>query len=657
MALCTFSKARSGVLLIIIIAMVVNGCGISRHDTFYGKTSPPRGQVLRYVSGGEPGSLDPQAGIPLGAIVRIQLALFEGLCEYDPKNMEPIPAIAERWEVNRDSSEYIFHLRRNARWSNGEQITARDFLYSFRRGLSPKLAAPMASLGYYIKYAEAYNARRVFVRDPGNNTYLLTKDFPGEAAEAQSEETSFGADTEFHRYIKSPERLTLSGNATKRAKAVQDNPKLQAALAGKVFDPVRAEDIGVEAVDDFTFRITLSQTVSFFLKMMTHPFFRVVPQKVTEQYQEAWTQPEHIVTSGAFKLKTWTPYHELIVVRDPNYWDAARVQLDEIRFYPMEHEWAIMSEYKVGEVDAVFNHAVPTAWLEMIRPLKDYMDAPEAEISYYQFNITKPPMNDVRVRKAFNMAVNKVSLARWRNAGKPLTAFMPEAIFPGYPQSTGDSFDPLKARELLAQAGYKDAAGNYDPEKFPVDTVELLYDDSPTYKAISEYLQAQWKQNLGVTLPIRSMELKTLITRSYDLDYTGIARGSWVADYMDPYTFLSLFATPGNPTGWYDPKFAALLDEANRMLDTQRRYELLAQAEALLLEAQPVIPLMTETTNWMKKPYVKGMYPNPTTLHPWKFVCIEHDPAKWDYGVPNLSYEKKDADFKEREKELPVCSK
>jgi oligopeptide transport system substrate-binding protein len=108
---------------------------------------------------------------------------------------------------------------------------------------------------------------------------------------------------------------------------------------------------------------------------------------------------------------------------------------------------------------------------------------------------------------------------------------------------------------------------------------------------------------------------------------------------MDPFTFLGIFysATGANGTGWYDPKYVALLDEANRTIDPQRRYQLLAQAEQILLDAQPVIPLTVGTTRMMKKPYVKGFYPNPAALHSWKAVFIERDQSKWDYGMPSMA--------------------
>jgi oligopeptide transport system substrate-binding protein len=212
-----------------------------------------------------------------------------------------------------------------------------------------------------------------------------------------------------------------------------------------------------------------------------------------------------------------------------------------------------------------------------------------------------------------------------------LTAFTPEGIFPGYPQPAGDPFDVQRARALLAEAGYRDTSGQYDPSTFPISEVELTYNTTERNRQIAEYVQAQWKQNLGLTVPLKNMEWKTFLDYRAKLEFKGIARSGWVGDYMDPYTFLDLFTTKtgDNGTGWYDLDYVAAVRAANREPDPAKRYQLLARAEKILLDAQPVIPLGTSSTNWMKKPYVKGMYPNPVTLHAWKYVYIEHDPAKW----------------------------
>lgn len=650
-------KQIAVLLLLASIVLAAISCTVSSNkEPFFGKTVPPERNIFRYVTGDEPESLDPAIsnGQPEA---RIYMALYDGLVEYDGKTLEPRPALAERWQGNNDSSEFKFYLRHNGRWSNGDPIDANDFVYSFRRALAKETASRNAYLAYYIKYAQAYNEQKVFVRDPQTGQFLNAKDFdeatPPEplagspldgakseyvAAETEPQQTP---ESDFHKTLHTPLRLTLPGDAKARTKALDANPKLKAAVANKELVPVKAEDIGVEAIDQYTVRISLVQPAPFFVGLLAHQVFRIVPRKVVEKYGSTWTQPQNIVTCGPFKVKTWQPYDKLVVERDPMYWDAATVKLDEIHFYPMADNPTIMNLYKVGEVDAVLNHTVPNAWLEVVRTKQDYMDGPEAAINYLLINVTQPPMNDVRVRKAFNYAIDKNAWAAWRKIVKPLTAFTPEGIFNGYPQPKGDQFNPEEARRLLGEAGFpvtKNSNGSYSCPKFPVDQVEYIYNTQESNKAMAEWMQAQWKQNLGITISLRNMEWKTFLNVRAKLEYKGFSRGAWSADYMDPFTFLSLFYTGGESgTGWQDPKYVAMLDEANRTLDPVKRYQMLAQAEKFLIDAQPMIPIDTAAINWVKKPYVKGMYPNAGSLFPWKFVYIERDPSKWDYGTPSMN--------------------
>jgi ABC-type oligopeptide transport system substrate-binding subunit len=649
----------AGTALASLVAAGISCRVVATTGTFYGSTTPPKQNILRYVNGDEPESLDPpvSSGQPEG---RIYMALYQGLVEYDPKSLKPIPDLAERWDVNNDSSEFVFHLRHNARWSNGDPITSHDFLYSIRRGLSPEMASKNAFMAYPITYAEAYNSKWVFAQDKTTKEFLLVKDLTdgtetGPVAlsqtaidpktpeyQAAAGEPPSASDTAFHHMMHSPARVTLPGDEATRNKLLAKDAKLKAAVENKEFVPVTAADVGVEAVDDYTVRISLSQPAAYFLGMMGHQFFRLVPQKVVEKYKEAWTDPAHIVTCGAFKVKEWRPYSELVVERDPMYWDAANVHLDEIHFFVSTDNPTTLNLYKVGEADATLNHTVPNAWLDYVRPLKDYMDGAEASIVYININVTKPPMNDLRVRRAFNMAIDKINYAKSRRITKPLSAFTPEGIFVGYPQPQGEGFDPELARKLLGEAGFpvtKEADGSFQCKSFPVSQVEFIFNSASSNKTMAEFMQAQWKQNLGITVQLRSMEFKTFMPARAKLDYKGFAIGLWGADYMDPYTFLGLFSVPTgvNGTGWYDPKYVTMLDEANRMLDPLERFKKLALAEKYLIDNQPIIPIETSSLNFMKKPYVKGMYPNAASLYPWKFVYIERDPAKWDYGIPSLA--------------------
>src|SRR5690606_10624752 len=153
----------------------------------------------------------------------------------------------------------------------------------------------------------------------------------------------------------------------------------------------------------------------------------------------------------------------------------------------MDDATTMMNLYKAGEVDALYNHTVPIAWIDMIRPLADYMDAPENSIEFYVFNTTKPPMDDVRVRRAFNLAIDKEGLVRFKRAGKALPAFPPEGHYPGYMQPEGDAFAVRRARELLAEAGYADATGKYDPSKFPAALVQVTYNTSENNRQMAEF--------------------------------------------------------------------------------------------------------------------------------------------------------------------------
>ena len=638
---------------------------LATNEEFFGKTTPPEQNILRYVNGGEPETLDPpmSSGQPEA---RIFMALFDGLVEYHPKSLHAMPAIAESWETNGDSSEFVFHLRRNARWSNGEPINAQDFIYSIRRALAPETVSRSAGQAYLLQYAEAYNSGAMFVRDPATGQFLLENDVADEGhAESQeplsqkplgtgetftrsfpapdpSDSPAPIADTASHQSMHSPARLTIPASEKERAKLLASNPKLQAAIQGKEFVKVKGEDIGVEAVDDYTIRISLRQPTPYFTGLLAHPFFRFVPRKAIEKYGDQWTDPAHIVTCGPFKLKSWKPYNKVVVERDPMYWDAANVRLDEIRFYVSTDHPTTMNLYRVGEADAVVNHSVPNPWLDIVRPKKDYMDGAEAAITYILINVTHPPMNDLRVRRAFNMAIDKVTYSKSKRITKPLSAFTPEGIFVGYPQPKGDGFDPERARQLLGEAGYpviRNADGTFKCEKFPVGEVFFNYAAHTSNKALAEFMQAQWKQNLGITVMLRSVEFKTFNQDRSKRAYKGFALTIWGADYMDPVTFLNIFLTNGgdNGSGWWDQKYVDLIEAGNHSANPQQRYELLAQAEKYLLDAQPMIPLETPAVNWVKKPYVKGLYPNPASLFAWKFVYIERDPAKWDYATPSLT--------------------
>ena len=644
-------------------SFIAAGCSSSAKSQFFGQTSAPSDNTVRYITGSEPESLDP--AIPNGQPeARIMMALYDGLIEYHPITLDPIPGVAQSWELKEGGTEYIFNLRPNAKFSNGDPITAHDFVYTFRRGFKPELASRNASLGYYIKYSEAYNAGFSFVRG-GDGQFLLKKDFVETVSgpETTSEPLATG-ESEVHKFLDGPERLTIPSAEKDRTKLLDGDPKLKAAVDGKELVPVKAEDIGVEAIDDFTLRIKLYQPAPYFAGLLGHQFFRVVPQKIVEKFGDRWSRPENIVTSGSFKVLAHRPYDELIVVKDPQNWDAANVKLDRIEFYPLDEQTTMMNLYKSGRVDATYNHTIPAPWFDQVSQYKDeYLLHPEVASEFYVINVKKPPMDNQKVREAFALAIDRDAYAMLRRTYKPLVDFVPFGIFPKYEEARekiysqelkklGSSLDEWKARKfnaekarkLMTEAGFpvEQSGSGWKCPTFPAEAVSITYNTSESNKSTAEFVQAQWKQNLGITVQLKNMEFKTYLPLLNKVDYQGFGRRGWVGDYMDPYTFLYLFYSPQNTgaTGWWDAKYDRILDEANNTMDPQARYEKMAEAEFYMMQKQIVIPLGVPGTSWLKKPYVKGMYPNPGTLHAWKFVYIEPDPAKWDRQVDNMMSEK-----------------
>ncbi|HRH42824.1 MAG TPA: peptide ABC transporter substrate-binding protein, partial [Pyrinomonadaceae bacterium] len=614
MARISFSQARLSVALV-VFSLIFNSCTSSANNRYYGKTEAPKDNVLRYISGSEPESLDPQVanGQPEA---RIYMSLYDGLVEYHPKTMEAIPGIAESWEISKDGTEYIFNLRKNAKFSDNTPITAKDFVFMFRRALSPELASRSALFGYSLKYGEAYNSGGLFVKNP-DGTFLLKKDFEENSMAVETHDM-LGSASEFHKFMDSPERLWVKADEKERAEQLEANPKLRAAIEGKELVPVKAEDIGVEAVDDYTLRLKLYQPAPYFIGLLAHQLFRVIPRHVIEKYGKDWTRPENIVTSGAFKVAVHKPYDKLVVVKNPTYWDAANVHLDSIEFYPLDEATTMMNLYKTNDIYAIYNHTPPAAWLDQIKGINkdEYMDHPEVATEFYVINVKKPPMDNVKVRQAFALAIDRVSLAKFRKVAKPLTDFTPEGIFPKYEEARKKVqaqklkelkiseeewkkriFDPERARKLLAEAGFpvQGSEGSYTCPTFPTDKVNISYNTADSNKAVAEFVQAQWKQNLGITIQLKNMEFKTFLPMLNKVEYEGFGRRGWVGDYMDPFTFVGLFYTKANDgaTGWWNQDFDNLLTKSNAELDEQKRYELIAEAEFMVMQQQPVIPLMT----------------------------------------------------------------
>lgn len=642
-------SARVRYSLVIILALfwllALTGCAEKASTRYWGRVSPPSDNILRYVTGSEPESLDPGWGGQPES--RILIGLYDRLVEVEPRSMEPIPSLATHWEIDDSGTVYTFYLRKNARFSNGDPITAKDFVWSSQRLLDPALASRYGYFGYDIKYAEAISTGGAFVRKYGG---FLAAEPRGQDESVLASCTQDG-----------PACLTVPLDPESRAELFKIDPALEQRIEDAEFVPVKPTDLAVEALGDHTLRITLIRPAPYFLSLLAAQYFSVLHRPSIEKHGADWLRPENIVTSGTFKVASWKPYDELFLVKNPFYWDASNVKLGGVRFYPLEEVTTMMNLYKSGRVDAIYNHTVPSAWFAYITQFRDeYLLHPEMSNSFYGFSVKKPPVDKLEVRKALSLAIDRKALAGYMKTQQSLTSFIPEGVFPEYDKVKAKvfaelakrdgisddewksrGFDPARACSYIKKAGYTVVPardGRCRVKDFPVGDVNITYNTKEEHKQVAEFVQAQWKQNLGIEVQIKNLEWKTYLEHRGKVQYKGAIRAGWVGDYIDPYTYSQFFYSTRNDsgTGWWNAEYDQLIRKANSTRDPERRLEILAEAEYLVLADQPVIPLGTMLSSWMKKPYVKGMYPNPGTLHPWKFVWIERDPAKWDRNVAEI---------------------
>ncbi|HEY3853905.1 MAG TPA: peptide ABC transporter substrate-binding protein [Verrucomicrobiae bacterium] len=539
-----FSFAVLGLLALSTCLLALSGCG--KRETLVDIGN--RTQEYRVGNSDEPSDLDPQTAI--GEIEHyIMVALYEGLVIGDPKTVAPIPGVAKSWDISPDGKTYTFHLRDNARWSNGDPVTARDFLESYHRMLMPSLAAQYSYMLYPVTNAEAFNNGKI---------------------------TNF-------------------------------------------------DEVGFKALDNLTFEIKLHSPAPYLLSMMIHDSWFPVPISTIKKYgalddrSNPWTRPEHIVGNGPFVLKEWRMNSHILVERSSNYWDVASVRLNKIYFDPEESYETAERMFRSGEVHTVREapHSKVQFYLKTHPNLIN--DYPQATTYFYKFNVTRPPMNDKRVRQALAMSIDRHAITETiARAGEiPALCYTPPDMA-GYTAKARIREDIPAARKLLAEAGYPDG------KNFP--RVELLYNTLQLHKAIAEALQEMWKQNLNIDIVLRNEEWKVYLDSMRRLDYS-MSRAGWGADYMDPGTFLDVFTTGSgnNETGWSNPEYDRLCALAGSIGDQTARYDAYQKAEAILLDELPILPIYFQTRPRLILPSVKGWYPNLMDQPNYKSLYLDAD--------------------------------
>lgn len=504
-----------------------------------------REQVLHRGLSADLSGLDPHliTGLPE---INVACALFEGLVGEHPETGAPVPAVAERWETSADGLTWTFHLRAEARWSNGDPVTAHDFVASIRRALSPELGADNVALLFVLANAEAWH---------------------------------------------------------------------QGALRD-------ATQVGAAALDDRTLRLTLAHPAPYLPALLPHPVWYPVHLPTFERHGGAtrrdtkWTEPGNLVGNGPFVLREHRRGQVIIVEKSPTYWDAATVRLNAIHFHPAADVDSEERAFRAGQLH--ITEALPVARVESYR--RDQPGvlriSPFLDTYFYRLNTTRPGLDHKLVRRALSLAIDRAAITDriTRGGQQPAAAFVPAGL-EGYTPPALLSTDLAAARALLAEAGFPEGRG--------LPPLEILINSSGNHRVIAEAVQQMWRQ-LGVQVELNNMEQSSLFAKRRALDYS-VLRSEWVADFADPKSFLDVFrgGSSNNHTGWNHLRYDALLRDADHAADPAVRHELLRQAEAVLLEELPIIPLYHFTTVRLVHPAVRGWHPLPLDRHPYKHVWLE----------------------------------
>ncbi|HEX8558689.1 MAG TPA: peptide ABC transporter substrate-binding protein [Pyrinomonadaceae bacterium] len=609
--------ARLCASLALSAALLLGGCfREERGERFYGKVSTPAAREFRWSDGGLPKVFDPAraAAPPDTDAVR---ALYEGLTDYEPGTLRPVPAVASRWESAEGGRRWTFHLREGARWTNGDPVTAHDFVRSWQRTLRLGERAPHAALLSNIEGAQALAAAPA------------PEDAQAAAAPTAADEQA---------------RAERQGQG--RGARAQSQPTPPAAL-------------GVVALDQRTLRVTLRRPDASFPALVAHPVFRPVHElspesdlaglREEQSHERGGPTQVGIVTNGAFSLARLAG-DSVELERAASYWDAASVKLERVRFVDSGGTEAALAAYRAGEVDVVSNAAVEPLAVKLLTPYEDFRRETFAALNYYRFNTARPPFDDLRVRRALAYAldVQRLSADTLGGATEPTHRFLPSPVenFGGdaaggpargagaqYTEGAGDSeggkdsegaegaggepgrlaHNVERARRLLEEAGYPGGVN------FP--RVRLLVNRNEQQRLVAQAVARMWRDALGVEteIIIRPWEEYEAMLRAGDYD---VARRSLVMQTTDEETnMLQLFADPAAEsaaTAAATPEAApqtpapddAPAPEAGPAAGGRADAEPVILTEEQALRELPAIPLHFASSYALVKPYVDGFESN-----------------------------------------------
>jgi oligopeptide transport system substrate-binding protein len=635
-----------------------------------------------FVNGTEVQSLDQAivTGQPEGRIIN---ALFEGLYHpmpdpADPHKLRPTPGAAESCDISDDAKTYTFHMRPTAKWSNGDPVTAHDFVWSWRRTMHPETASEYAYQLHYIRGAAKFNLQELEI---GDRVEVELADRPDENQLFPSGTMHAGVlkeiqkppEPEIDKKISEAERKRIEDDWRDRWTYVVevynpagepgtirwDGPAKVQRFSRKPSDKTTQRslwilphfgEVGAKAVDDRTLVVELNSPTPYFLDLVAfYPLYPVNRRCVEAYGFPEWTKPGKIVGNGAFTLEMRRIGDRIRLRKNPLYWDADNVELEIVDALAVESEATQLNMYMNFQTD--WATTVPTAMIPELRQRPDFRSTAEMTTYFYRVNIERPPLDDHRVRAALNMAIDKRMIVEYvtRAGQQPARSFVPPGMV-GYTGAECSDFNMQEAKRLLAEAGY--------PNGRNMPKVEILFNTLEAHRDIAEVIQQQWKQ-LGVDVELKNVAWGVYLDFVTQQKYE-IARAGWIGDYPDPNTFLDMFVTdgPNNNTGWSNKLYDDLIAGAKVEPDAARRMEMFHDAEAILMDnweavkdAQlkanlaamraanpkvgglPVMPIYFRVSLNMVRTYVKGVppydkfgtgfFPNLQDIHPLHIIRID----------------------------------
>ena len=369
------------------------------------------------------------------------------------------------------------------------------------------------------------------------------------------------------------------------------------------------ETLGVKAVDDATLEVTLTQPNAALLAMLAHPSLVPIDKVLVNRFGEQWTKPEHIVTSGPYKLSAWVVNERIVAERNPRYWDNEHTVINKVTWLPIHSEAADVNRYKAGEIDIVYTVPI-NQFAQLKKTMGDQLNvSPQLATYYYEFNTTRPPFNDPRVRLALNMALDKDIIAeKVLGQGQRPAWLISQPDIGGVKLQNPDYASwprdkrIAEAKKLLSEAGYSDS----HPLVF-----NLLYNTSESHQRVAIAASSMWKKNLGVEAKLQNQEWKTMLDTMHTHNFDAV-RYAWIADYDDAATFLNNFRTGDseNTSQYSNPAYDEALKNAAKASDGVTRGKYYQQAEDLLAKDVPAVPVYHYVRTHLVKPWVGGFTPD-----------------------------------------------